>query len=379
MGKQVYPRALPISLHRTKLNALSFSDYFDTKLAGSFAVTEYDQQAEAWTTTYSSPSNFLTKRQGLSRFHKLHYADGPLKGSYVVEGRIEAHFAQVQPDAPFETKRDCQQHAKRPRRSAEEDCEAEHPAQAPQAFDACIVPPTDCYSGTCDTPETIVNGNNRVPAGSGAEAAVDDSYHQPTVTSSSNTTSSVGTSSSPVAQSAYPQQEDTLLALDAVMSGEYLMEKLQQSEDIVWAACGRLPRQQGVSDNNAVQNAGHARSHETEIAGRTTEKNARLISQEAETIREQALQERWERTLQNIRILEGTAAWNVALVLFVVEYAFSTYASNMEQQVLAEAAAEFSVNHTNPNSSTYPKISDEMSHGIPVCTLTGLLVTTICF
>ena len=82
--------------------------------------------------------------------------------------------------------------------------------------------------------------------------------------------------------------------------------------------------------------------------------------------------------MQDLRSVSGTAAWNVAIVVFCVEYIFSMYASNIEQQVLEEATVEASVNQTYRYSVAHSKIIDEL-RWTPANALTGLLVTPVCF
>jgi hypothetical protein len=87
------------------------------------AVTEYDQQLGGWGASYSSATKFLTTRSGLSRFHKLHYADGPLKGRYLNEGRKSGVQAVQMPEASVRAKEGCPKSVKRPRSYEEQEQE----------------------------------------------------------------------------------------------------------------------------------------------------------------------------------------------------------------------------------------------------------------
>ena len=327
---------------------ISFSENPGTILIVFLAVTEYNQQTCAWTATYSSPTKFLCARQELSRFHKLHYADGPLKGRYVNEGRTNPQSAHV-PDASVEVGRYYQRHAKRRRPHEEEAYEAEqkilgkkHLSQVLQSSDGCIFLPNDCSISVSDVAsdgcETIVGKTDSASGGSGFETAV-------ALGGSYVTDRNLGTSHSAL-KSEIIEQENNLFALGAIMPGKYLVERLRQSNKTVWSASDRLPEKQEIRNNNAAQNDGNVGTHEPEIAGRAANKNAHLISQGSEAISEMASQLRWWRTVQDLRAASGTVAWNMALVLICVEYLFSTYASKLEQELLPDAGVEASVNQT---------------------------------
>ena len=86
-------------MHNNSSANLTFSHFlksFDFLYPlNNLTVTEYNQQSGTWGATYSSPSRFLTERPELSRFHGLYYTDGPLKGRYLSQGRIDDQHSQV--------------------------------------------------------------------------------------------------------------------------------------------------------------------------------------------------------------------------------------------------------------------------------------------